>query len=479
MLNFKKFFTCFVLALILVSSSVLATDLSSNPVDDVDNVVDTPTMSINETSAVATTSVATTINEDKYIYNTDSYTLSDIIYGNVFVSTTKFVTNPRNNGGIINGNLFVISSEIVIESDVTLSDKTDKNGTYLIDSINAKSLINGNVYAVSENFTLEAGSEIYGDLYVASTKLNIDPNAVVHGNIFTTAETINFAGQSEGSMYVTSKDFNMTYYGYIGRDLYLNSENAILDGVVYRNAFITSTNDLTTKTNFKVNQDLTVNSAENLTMSGKFNGNVSLNVRNLTLKNDDDDACVIRGNLKYATQNEVQIPDGVVGGEVTTATFEDTTSEKLSIASLTLEFVTLLIYVFVIVFCSKCFATKAMEKLPELNLKNSLKALGLGAVSIFAILVLFILLCLFGVGVSLAFFLIIAYLFLVGLAVPLFLNKIAEALKFKLNSYVKLLLVTALVFLVKLIPVVGFISMIILLLISIGNILLGLFKRNK
>lgn len=476
MLKFKKFFTCFVLTLILVSSSVFATDINNNPVDD---VADTPLIAINETATTTNTSAATTINEDKYIYNTDSYTLSDIVYGNIFASTNKFVTNPRNNGGIINGDLFVVSSEVAIESDVTLSDKTDKNGTYLIDSINSKSLINGNVYAVSETFTLEAGSEIYGDLYVASTKLNIEPNAVVHGNIFTTATTINFAGQAEGSVYVTAQDFNMTYFGYIGRDLYLNTTNATLDGVVYRNAFITAEKNLTTKTNFKVNQELTVNFAENLTMSGKFNGNVSLNVKNLTLKNDSEESCVIRGNLKYATQNETQIPDGIVAGEVTTAKFENKISKEVSVASLTLNFVTLLVYVFAVVFFSKLFASKAMEKLPELNLMNTLKALGLGVASMFAVFVLFVVLCLLGVGVSLAFFLVIAYLFLVGLAVPLFFNKIAESLKFKLNSYVKLLLVTAVAFLVKLIPVVGSAVMFIVLLIGMGNVLLGLFKRNK
>lgn len=88
-------------------------------------------------------------------------------------------------------------------------------------------------------------------------------------------------------------------------------------------------------------------------------------------------------------------------------------------------------------------------------------------------------LCLLGVGISLAFFIVSGYLFLVGLALPLFLNKIAENLNIKLNFYVKLLIVVVAFYVVKLIPVFGSFVSFIAVSIGIGQILLGLFKRNK
>ena len=78
-----------VLAILLLSSAVFATDntvLPTAPVADEEK----------------TTEKFQTINEDKYVYGSESFSLSDVVNGNVFASTTtKFVTNPRIGGGII------------------------------------------------------------------------------------------------------------------------------------------------------------------------------------------------------------------------------------------------------------------------------------------------------------------------------------------------------------------------------------------
>ena len=127
MFKFKKFFLCLVLAMLLLSSAVFATDntvLLTAPVADEEK----------------TTEKFQTINEDKYVYDSESFSLSDVVNGNVFASTTtKFVTNPRIGGGIISGNLFALSNDVVIESDVVYSNEKDKKGNYMISSTNSKS----------------------------------------------------------------------------------------------------------------------------------------------------------------------------------------------------------------------------------------------------------------------------------------------------------------------------------------------------
>ena len=114
----KKVFVSLLLTFVLLSSVVFATDVMPISVEP-EKIVD---ITVQEPSTTASNSQAKEINEDKYIYNTDSYSISDIVYGNIFASTTKFVVNPRSKGGIIYGNIFLISSEATIESDVTYSN---------------------------------------------------------------------------------------------------------------------------------------------------------------------------------------------------------------------------------------------------------------------------------------------------------------------------------------------------------------------
>ena len=131
MLKIKKLFTCFVLAVLLISSSVFATDDTVTSISDEEAVTTEESISDEEsvtTEETTPTNIANTLYEDIYIYDTDSYTLSDNVYGNIFASTTKFVTNPRNNGAIVSGNLYLISNEVIIGSDVSYSENKDKAG---------------------------------------------------------------------------------------------------------------------------------------------------------------------------------------------------------------------------------------------------------------------------------------------------------------------------------------------------------------
>lgn len=470
-MNLKKCFVCLILMFLLISSSVFATNVTNNSVNPIQ---------VEENNSDTTTSPAVnTVNEDLYIYDTDYYSLNDIVYGNVFASAKKFVTNPKNNGGFISGNLFLISSEAVISSDVTYSNNQDKNGNYIIDSINANSVINGNVYVLSDYFTLQAGSEIHGDLYIASTNVNIEQDAVIDGNVFITASDVNLNGQIKGSVYITSNNLNMNFYTYITQDLYLNTENATLSGVIHRNAFVTAYDKLSTDYNFRVDQNLSVDFAEDFTFSGEVQGNATINVRNLTFKNDNDATCIIRGDLNYATESDTHIPDGVVIGKVSTFEFVEKSNNKYSLTSLSLRLFTLLAYVFLTVFLCKLLAPNAIEKISEFKFANIIISLGVGFVSLFATLLVFMLLCFSIIGIPLALVLMLGYLFVLGLALPLLVYNIANALKFKLNIYIKLLIVTAVLYLLSLIPIVNSIIIFVFLLIGSGQILVKLFKRKK
>ena len=194
---------------------------------------------------------------------------------------------------------------------------------------------------------------------------------------------------------------------------------------------------------------------------------------------DENTLCTIKGNLEYGTQKETSVPDGIVAGSVSTFKYEDKISHKVSIKSIILSLLTLLVYVLGVVILCKKLAPNATSNLPELSFANVLKSLGFGLLSLVAIGFIFIILCLVGVGVSLAFFVVFAYLFVVGLAFPLLINQIAEKLNFKMNTLLKILIVTILAYVIKCIPFVGSTLMFMALVVGIGQILMTLFKRNK
>ena len=472
MINLKRFFTVLLISILLFSPLVFATE--EVPTDQIlITSLDTPQV-ISGTPTVS----AEIINEDCHVSGTDSYTLDSIVHGNVFATVYKFLTNPRNGGGILSGNLFLISTDSTIASDVTYSNNTDNNGNYIISSINSKSIINGNVFALSENFTLEAGSEIHGDLYVAAQKVNIEQDSIIDGSVFIAARDVSINGQISGSAYITTENFNMNYFAYITRDLNLAAENTSLSGIVYRNAFISSYS-LTANKEFRVNGNLTVDYSKNFTYSGEVYGNASINAESLSFKKDDSTKCIIQGNLVYGVKNETQIPDGVVSGTISQSQFVDKETDKFDIKDTLFSLVIFIAYVLGITFIAKFFAKNAISKLPEFNTKNVFISLGIGLLSFFVIILLFVLLLVSSIGIYLAFALVIAYLFIIAISVPLFLNKIAELIKLDCNDYVKLLCVAIIFFVIKLIPVIGSLVSFVVFTAGIGQIIFAFLSRKK
>lgn len=469
MTKFKRIFLFLVLLTLFISTSVLAVET-----DKVNDLLMTTTEA---PATTQTTGPVETLNEDLYIYKSESYTLDNIINGNVFASTTRFSVNPRNGGGILSGNLYLISNDVTIGSDVTYSNTKNTNGDYLISSINSKSIINGNVYILTDSFTLEAGSEIHGDVYIVSKKADIQQDTVIDGNLFIVTDDLTLTGQITGSVYTTTSNFNFDYLATISRDLYLTSESSTLSGVIHRNAFITSSS-LNTVKGFRVTGNLTVNYAKDFSYSGEVYGDAKINVETLSFKQDAETKNSIGGDLKYATKNECQIPDGVVKGKVSSEKFVNKDFRKFNFGGILLSLVALLVYVLGIVFLAQKFAPNATQKLPEFNTRNCLISLGIGLISFLAVALLFVLLIVTGIGIYLAFALCMAYIFAIAISVPLFIYKLADFFKLKWNTYLKLLVVTVIFYVIKFIPVIGPLVVFVVFTAGIGQIILGLLKKD-
>ena len=207
-------------------------------------------------------------------------------------------------------------------------------------------------------------------------------------------------------------------------------------------------------------------------------GNANINAKDLKFKNDNDEICVIYGDLKYGTKSEVTIPDKVVTGKVEVTDFVEHNENKVTFSKLVIGLFTLLVYVFAVVFLAKRYAPNAIEKLPSITVSHTFINLGIGLASFFIMFVLFVLLCISGIGVSLAFAFVAVFLFVCAIALPLFLNNIVNTLKFKANPYVKLLAVTGILYLISIIPVFGSAVMFVVMFISIGEVLFTVLNRK-
>ena len=106
--------------------------------------------------------------------------------------------------------------------------------------------------------------------------------------------------QVGGDAYISCKNFNMDYFGFIYRDLYLNSTEVSLGGYLYRNAFI-NCKALSTKPNFISVNTFNVENCTDLKLSGELQGNLKLISENIEISSD----CKILGNIDYSSILEI------------------------------------------------------------------------------------------------------------------------------------------------------------------------------
>lgn len=420
---------------------------------------------------------------DLYIENESEYSLKDIISGNAFISVDTFNTDPSASGGIIEGNLYVAASNVNIKSDVIYSEtEKDDLGNPQI-TINSYSTISGSAFIVANKVVIEPGSRIYGDLYICASEVELMRDAIIYGNVFVLADTLNISSEIGGDLYATVNTYNMEYYGFISRDLHLIADNSNINGYVYRNSFIDS-NNIVTQDKFINQNDFTITDADNVTFSGEVMGNANINSKNLSFKNTDngnDLMCQIDGNLSYSTKQEISVPEGVVLGDISYSNYTSSTSTLSIIWMYILNLLELLVFVYIIYLLVSKFATKYIDKLSNISGISLLKYFGIGLGFLVAIPLISALLFVIRIGTILGFILLLIYALVFVIAKPIFIVSISTFLKNKLNNkisiYLYILAISIILFLIELIPYVGFIISLLVYLIGIGIIVNGMIKK--
>ena len=245
-------------------------------------------------------------------------------------------------------------------------------------------------------------------------------------------------------VYAMSNSFTMDENAIIARNFYLFSNEANLAGKISRDAYISANS---------------INFAES-------------------------EEPIIDGDLNYSSENEIHVPDGVVGGTVSGNILTADTGNI--VWSVVMSIIRALIFAFVIIMLSIWIAPKFADRVCEIVSKKSFQSFGIGLLAFFGIIILSFILLVFtaGFGVSVAVFAIGLLILAYSIANVVFSMSIGKLIANKLNLnktvyFVLFSLVVVLVLeLISLIPTVGFAITFITSIVGIGILCINAYKRK-
>lgn len=442
-INFKKCLLIFFTLLILLSTTCIATDTQIT-------------------------------NSDLYLEDETYYNVNNVVSGNVFTTTDTFILGSDTESAIIEGNLFAIASTVKLTSVVTYSEDLEHDGEPVLENTVSASSILGNAYIIADTFIVERGCKIEGDLYVIASNVEIASDVTVSGNIFIAGENVTSNARVAGGLYVASETFNMNYYGSVARDANIFADRINLNGVFRRNVSIEAT-DFSSNSDFLVYENAKI-TASNIKFTGEVKKNADFKAKNIEF--NIENKCTILGNLNYSCEEELNLSEDIVKGQTKYTKYVEENTFLKDLIDCALSVIAFIIYVFGIVLSYKFIFKKDLNNTnSNITVKNTFASFGIGLASAFCTIVIPIFLFITGVGSLLGFTLIFAYLFVLFISQPIFIIQIAQKIKLNTNIYVKILLVAFITSVVSLIPFVGPVCYTIFMFTSVGKVLINCFSK--
>jgi len=328
-------------------------------------------------------------------------------------------------------------------------------------SVTIDNEVKGDAFAFGEK--IYVNGKIDGDLICAAKEVIV--NGEVNGNIRCAFQTLKVNGKVERSVLGLGEDMAIEKNGSVGRDLMFAGESADVDGVVNGSMDVAS-------------------SVLNI------NGNVKQNVNFYSEEKDSkttglfvNSGSSINGNVNYNAFGEIK---GTGSGSILGATNKYTPKiENKDIKSDILSQVGFIVALILTTLAIVIIGGKSVENIEKKMTGSIWKAVGIGAISFFALPIIGIALMVSGFGAFLGIvcFLIwltilLLALFFAGISLgELLIRKIGkkEKSKFILNSLIGVLIGYVLI----IIPILGFILFFFGLWWGIGGVILAFAKKRK
>ena len=339
------------------------------------------------------------------------------------------------------------SENLVVEDDATHEDKYIVGDSVVIDNI-----IDGNLFVIANDVTIK--NQIIGNAFICAQNVNITDQGYISNSLYVAANNLSVDGIIY-DIYAVSNNAKLS--GYIYRDLHIATDTIDLLNTVGRNASITAKNMNFTS---KDAQEVSGNSEENSTpvISAQ-----------------------IIGNLNYSSENEINIPEGIVSGKIT---YSNSTFSLIKTNSI-MSIIYFTIFVIALFGIYKWLAPKFLKNSSSLVTTKHFKTVGLGLLSLVALPVISVLLLMIKITSTVGLFLLAINLVLLFVSKATFVialnNIISKKLKFDttLKTFLLLIATTIGIKLLSMIPYVGIVLSIICIIIGAGIIVRSIvFKKD-
>lgn len=328
----------------------------------------------------------------------------------------------------------------------TSEENFKKHDVYLTgDDVTIDYIVDGNLFVFANNVTIN--SQIGGDAFICAGSVTIGEQGYVFSNLFTASKNVTINGVVY-DLYAACQ--NTTINGYVYRDVHIGSDTVNILGTIGRNA------------------------------------SIDCNTLNFTKENEGETTskATINGNLNYSAKEEISIPEGVVSGE--TAFEPQSEIEENTIQDTIMKLGTYVLTVIVIWLLCLWLAPKFLKNNTSLlTTKKILPVIGLGILTPIVLFVLGILFFILGITVTLGFvsFLILFGLLMISNAMFIitFNNVLCSRLKIEkaMGTFGMLIATSVVLWLVGLIPFVGFALGLIVSVLGMGIAISSLVLKEK
>lgn len=365
--------------------------------------------------------------------------------------------------------LFFLLSVIFIPATTMAADLRSSTTGIVNVSTNEKVK---NLYAAGA--TINADANTAGDSVLAGSTININGNT--EANLFAAGGTINARGNVGNNARLAGGTVFMG--GQVGQDLLLAAGSAqIGSNAVINGDFLVTGGNI--EFNGRTTGNLLASNVDKLIINGQINGNVrAKNIGELVIGS----SAVINGNLNYSSVKDAVIESGaVIKGTTNFQKINQNQQDKSqfnnfvttsAIISLIMGLLTLLIIVYLLPLFSR--------KLVNYTLSTPWINLFWGLIFLIITPILMLILLITVIGIKLALLLGLLYLVIIMIAnlfTPLIVGSLFLNLFNRKNGYrvdwLTVLIGILIVFILQLIPVIGWLVVFVFFLITLGGLVSG------
>lgn len=339
-------------------------------------------------------------------------------------------------------------NETTSETTQSTDNSMKKSDVYLTgDDVKVDYIVDGNLFILANTVTIS--SQIGGDAFICAKTINVEKEGYIYSNLFVAANEVNISGVVY-DLYTTANTLNIN--GYVYRDIRTSSDTLNFSGVIGRNAYVYS---------------------KNIEISSNSDGQSSVTNK-----------ATIYGDLNYSSSSEASIPEGTVTGSVNYSPITTSTKSK-SISSYILALGRFIVTVLVIWLLYLWLAPKFLENTGALLSKKLLPVIGSGILTPIIFVIAFVLLLILGLTSNIAIIGTMLFAVLLMISNSTFVIAINNLVCKKFNIFKNtttfgvLIITSAVIWLLELIPVVGSILNFVIMIIGLGILVTAIIPEKE